>query len=125
MNLKEIGLVYNKKDSLTTTTTNPPTIRKASDQSTNNNGRDVESKRNASSSAKTNCEDKYHLESECAQNKAAQAKISKNSDFFAAINDSHKSGNMQRVSPECSDSICSDKEDQKVSCLFFEISLDK
>ena len=122
LNLKEADLVYNKKDPLTTTaTTNSPTIRKPSDQSTNNNGRDVESKRNASSSAKTNCEDKYHLESECAQNKAASAKIIKNSEFFAAINDSHKSGNEQGASPECSDSICSDKEDQKVGCLFLLI----
>lgn len=110
--------MYRKKGSLTTTTTNSPTARKPSNQSTNNNSRDVESKRNASSSAKTNCEDKYHLESECAQNKPTSAKISKNSDFFATINDSHKSGNLQGASPECSDSVCSDKEDQKVSYLF-------
>ena len=111
-NAKERNGSYSKKDSLTTT--QPPMIRKPNDQSTNNNSRNVESRRNASSSAKTNCEDKYHLEVECAQNNA-DTEMSKNSDVFAAITDKYEKERIQRASPGCSDSICSDKEDQKVS----------
>ena len=117
VNAKEINGSYSKKDSLTTT--QPPMIRKPNDQSTNNNSRNVESRRNASSSAKTNCKDKYHLEVECAQNNA-DTEMSKNSDFFAAITDKYEKEKIQGVSPGCSDSICSDKEDQKVSyCLYY------
>ena len=111
-NTKELNGSYGKKGSLATTQP-PPMIGKPSNQSTNNNSRNAESKRNASYSEKTNREDKYHLEVECAQNNA-DTEMGKNSDFFAPINDKYGKERIQGVSPGCSESICSDKEDQKV-----------
>ena len=110
MNVEEANGPYKKKDQLTT----HPVLGKPPDQSTNNNGRAVESKRNASSAAKNHCEDKYHLEAECAPN-CAEARTSKNSTLLATTNDNYKSEKQQELSRECSGSICSDKEDPKVS----------
>ena len=105
------------------TTTQPAIIRKPNDQSTNNNSRNVESKRNASCSAKTNCEDKYHLKVECAQDNG-DTEMSKNSDFFTTINDKYEKEKIQGVSPGCSESVCSDKEDQKVSNSLENLNFD-
>ena len=109
MNVKEVNGSYKKKDHVTT----PPVLRKTSDESTNNKQRDVESKRDASSTEKYHCEDKYHLETECAP-KSAEAGMSKTSTLLATTTDNHKSEKQQELSRECSGSICSDKEDQKV-----------
>ena len=91
----------------------PPVIRKSIDQSANNNRTYGENRTNPPSSEKPNYgDDRYHVETEFAQNTKVKAEMSKDSDF----SDGQKSAKAQlRLGMECSASVSSDKEDHKVS----------
>ena len=88
-------------------------IRKSIDQSTNNHRTYGENRTNPPTSEKTNYgDDRYHVETEVAQNTKVKAEMSKDSDF----SDGQKSAKAQlRLGMEFSASVSSDKEDHKVS----------